>query len=285
VALLFALYPADTTDPFLTNALGIQPSLFFVLTATYAYLNARWFLAYILATGSLLTYESLFFLFFAAPYLRADDSIKHGRRHALILVGILSGYVFLRQLSSEERVANIEMIAALQNLVGRIFYGPIVSFGAFWGRPWEVLSHLSVRDFILGGLLTGIFYLVVQTYIVNPLRQSAPKTDRQQQKAFYRIAGVSLAMASVLGYCTAIPAHLIVTAVDGRASRVHFAAAVDFAGNCVHFGCSVGIVDPLFAASSGPLSLELANSTGVLAGCGGPRPGSPRKDNHLGLCA
>ena len=39
--LAFAVFPADTTQPFLTHSLGLQPSLTFLLLATHVYLSRR----------------------------------------------------------------------------------------------------------------------------------------------------------------------------------------------------------------------------------------------------
>lgn len=64
-ALAFALYPADTTQAFLTHAFGIQPSLTFLLVAAHLYLSGSRIPSYIVATASLFCYETVYLVFLA----------------------------------------------------------------------------------------------------------------------------------------------------------------------------------------------------------------------------
>ena len=59
-ALLFCLFPADTTRLFINNFHGMQTSLTFLLAASLCYLSQRRVLSYFLISAALLTYETAF---------------------------------------------------------------------------------------------------------------------------------------------------------------------------------------------------------------------------------
>ena len=65
----YVLYSADTTQAYLTYSLGIHPSLTFFLLASHAYVSEKRWLAYLLAPLMLLTYETIYPVFFAVPLL------------------------------------------------------------------------------------------------------------------------------------------------------------------------------------------------------------------------
>ena len=160
-ALAFTLYPADTSQAFLTHALVLQPSLTFVLLALLAYLRQRRVLAYLLATGCLLTYESGVLAFFAAPLVGATwepGIVRRWTRHVAVLLAIVAAVVALRVAMGEYRAANLEQsdqhIAWRQvptRVLEAVWTGPQVSLGAFVTRPgWAMAVNLD------SGLALGV---------------------------------------------------------------------------------------------------------------------------------
>ena len=75
-ALAFALFPADTTQVFLTHSLGIYPSLTFILIAFHFYLSNKKLLSYLFVFNTLICYEIFFPLFLVAPLLRKSDNLN-----------------------------------------------------------------------------------------------------------------------------------------------------------------------------------------------------------------
>lgn len=106
-ALVFALYPADTTRAFLTHALSYQVSVTFLLLASLAYLNGFRPLAYILIIGSLFSFEACFLPFLLVPLLQVPWDRKRGREmvfHLSICVALIVGDFLLRRSMGEHRV-------------------------------------------------------------------------------------------------------------------------------------------------------------------------------------
>ena len=69
--LAYVVFSADTTQSFLFNAFGLQTAITFFLAALHLYIGEgklRW-LAYVFLALVMLTYETPFLLFFAAPLL------------------------------------------------------------------------------------------------------------------------------------------------------------------------------------------------------------------------
>jgi hypothetical protein len=150
-ALAFTLYPADTTQPFLTHALVLQPSLTFVLLALLAYTRGRSVLAYILAACCLLTYESGVLAFFAAPLLKpAWERATVGRwvRHVALMLAIVIGVLALRVAVGEHRTVALEQEQGVtwadvpSRVVRAVWTGPQVSLSAFLTRPdWAAMEY------------------------------------------------------------------------------------------------------------------------------------------------
>ena len=101
-ALAFALYPADTTQAFLTHSFGIQPSLGFLLLAAHLYLSGWRIASYGVATLSLFCYETVFLVATAIPLLefRWDKQFRRRMlRHVSIVLAIFASTALLRLLA------------------------------------------------------------------------------------------------------------------------------------------------------------------------------------------
>ena len=153
--LAFALFPADTTQPFLTHSLGLQPSLTFLLLATLAYLSGRRTAAYLLALGSLFCYETVFPVFLAVPLLtgRYDRGMaRELLRHALLGGVMLTAAVVLRWIVGETRVAGLEFPAVLLTPIRHVAVGPLVTLGTYFLRPFQAIGALSTEILVLTAL-------------------------------------------------------------------------------------------------------------------------------------
>ncbi|MFN5513632.1 MAG: hypothetical protein ACK5CA_02490 [Cyanobacteriota bacterium] len=227
--LFFCLYPADTTFNYLTHLFGIQTSLLFLLFAFYLFalpqnpLRIQEKLSYLLAILSLLTYESLFLVFFIAPFFRKEKvKKKEIIRHVAYSLGIVLFYVLLRKIAGESRISDLSLLSAVQTLIFNTFLGPIISLGTFFWRPWQILTDLNTTNIWIIILGTPAIYLMIR-YLFN--LSSSETRDRIEELIPETLKFIKLGLAmTVLAYPPALL--LSVTMIDGRASRVHFAAVL-----------------------------------------------------------
>ncbi|MBM3123429.1 MAG: hypothetical protein FJZ97_14770, partial [Chloroflexi bacterium] len=139
--LAFAVFPADTTQAFLTHSLGLQPALTLALLALHAYLSNRVWLSWLLAALVLFTYETPFGVIAAGPLLapgpwdraRARRWLLHGVVMAVVLVSVLG----VRVAISDDRVTGIPFPWIVLTPLERMLQGPPVSLGLFGLRAFS----------------------------------------------------------------------------------------------------------------------------------------------------
>ena len=247
----FVLYPADTTHAYLTHALGLQPSLSFLLLALHAFLSRRKVLAYALVIATLLTYETTFTVFLVAPLLLVPWDRKMVRslgQHLLVMAAILGSDYVLRMIVGESRVTGLSLRETFWIPMRQMAVGPLVGFGAYFYKAGKLLLHLdlSLGLAAAGGAL-GIALLLWgldsrQTYEDLTFRISAlPDAFRRMPQAkllhtrgvmpaskalvarSLKLAGIGLLML-ILAYPLTLTTNPI--ALVGRGTRVHFAGVV-----------------------------------------------------------
>jgi hypothetical protein len=139
-SIIFIVFPADTTQIFLTQAFGIQPSITFLLLGFHAYHSKRLPLAYTFVFLSLLTYEAAFIIILVAPLL-SQTSSKPSRgawgQHLLIMSGLLVFGFLLRYFEGDQELRGLGSLDTLWILVRHVLVGPMVSLGSFLFRPIE----------------------------------------------------------------------------------------------------------------------------------------------------
>ena len=222
-ALLFALFPADSTDVLLTHSLGIQPSLTLLLGAFHAYLSDRIFWAYLLIVLTLFCYETFFPLFLAAPLLRQIGRPKGAERagllrHAVIMALIFLAVILLRKLfiggmgaASTLGISEVVAMAFKQVVVGAM-----VSMAMLVYRPVQALFVAN------GPMIFGMLLLCLALMVA-----SGPGPDPGGLGMRWP-AQRKLAMAGLCMLLLAYPLTFTVPAsmISGRESRVHAAAVV-----------------------------------------------------------
>ncbi len=224
-ALAFCLYPADTTQAFLTMAFGGQTSITLLLLAAHCYYS-RWRpYSYLIAFASLLCYETVFPLFLAVPLLEGKWDSTLFRRlavHVLIVGGMLGFVAFLREMVGESRVVRLGPQKLITTMFGHIYTGPLTSMRMFFQRPWEFLRHgLAVDKKLLAPSFLGLFALLLIE------RAPAPGTVRR----LGRIAAAGCVLL-VVAYPLTFTIQPWIT--SGRGTRVHMAAAI---GASLLWGC------------------------------------------------
>ena len=214
-AVAFALYPADTTRPFLCHALILQPSLTFLLVALHLYLGGRrqrpW--AYVAIVGSLLCYETAVLPFVAAPLLvpAVWNRRLPGRfaRHLGVLLAMGAVTFLVRRLTGEFRAA--QTIGTVDHLTWKVVSGCAIG-------PAVAVRQCLVRP------LNGVNWPAIAATL--PLAAAVMLAGRRSALAvtpLVRAVGVGGVLA-VLAYGLSFT-HYPPTQTAGRLTSVHVAAA------------------------------------------------------------
>jgi len=234
-ALFFCLYPADTTFSYLQHLFGLQTSLLFLLLAFHCYLSAGEgqvylkILSYLMSIFSLLTYESPFLTYLAAPFLLRNKSKKQIIIHFCIVGISLFSYLVLRKMAGEQRVVGLGTTSLTQTVIYQIFAGPLVAVATYFLRPLEILQQLKHENIFILPLAFSFFYLLIN-YLFSNERQIANNNNTNQLNIPGLLAiGTAI---TILAYPSALT--LSVNIIDGRASRVHFAASL---GTAIILSC------------------------------------------------
>ena len=249
-ALAFSLFPADTTRVFLTHALGIQPSITFLLVAFHCYISGRKKLSYFVILGSLLCYETIFPVFLVAPLLKQKwDSKLIGKtlRHGFILGVMIVAIVIIRKA----RLQAFGVISDLSNQdilrgLSDVLIGPIVSMTMFLYRPVQSLLVLNGELWLFLSLyFVGIVWLLLSLKLDISSYELRLLTSRRRQlfhlaipEFFKPITKLTLLGLTMLSLAYPLTLTTSATTIAGKASRVHSAAVVGASILCACL-CSV----------------------------------------------
>jgi len=275
-ALAFCLFPADLTRAWLTSGLGLQPPLTYLLVALHCYLSGRRKLSYAVILASLLSYETTFLPFLAAPLLEVRRDSRLSRRfakHAVVLGLLLCAVVLMRKASGESRIGNLDLLAAIRLSMHNVLEGPITSMATFFYRPLQALATLNLESTVF----LAVSVAVLSWFLFRQTPDTSPDELRLTARFEARIVRLDLPgyLASVtrpamtgfimlvLAYPLALTATASATATRELGTRSHLAAAV---GGCMLFGSVCSAV--FFAASAygrvRPVVLGLAGYYGLL---------------------
>ncbi len=257
--LAFALFPADTTQALLTHGFGLQCSLAFLLLALHAYLGGQRLIAYLMAFLILITYETPYPVFLAAPLLLHPWDRRWIRRslgHALVMAGMLVAVFLVRRLVGEGRVFDLEIVSAIRITIMHMAFGPLATIGMFpyralqalLGLDGETATAILLSFSLLAGVLSQIGAppvegvglsvswvksLDVRSVFISVSARKAWATavaTRLEEGWLWIAGGEMLVLAYPLTYT------LSAWESAGRATRVHMAAIV---GASILFACVV----------------------------------------------
>jgi hypothetical protein len=287
--LVYVVYAADTTQSFLTYALGLHPSMTFLLLALHAYLSNWTVLAYGLAALTLLTYETTYLVFLAAPLLapeRASRTRRHWLVHLGVSLGILVVFILIRIRTGDDRVLGLQGWEQIVRPAVNAIVGPAVSLGTFGYRPYQAVVSGNVEALAAAAIVGVALYLLFtrlplgMTSTVEPLPRS-PSSRAPDAEWRSRLRGtwaavpqdvkdlLRIALAGGLMTVLAYPLMLTVRpyALNGRDTRVHAAAVV---GIAMLLGALLMIVLWLGARSRKRhwIAVPLAAWMGLMAGYG-----------------
>jgi hypothetical protein len=229
-ALLFAMSPVSTIRPYLDGTLWSAPGLMFLFAAILVYARRRYAAAsYPLAILSLLTYEPLFFVFFAAPFFRRGHKTWRQRAiHVAICSLILVAYLVVRRQASESRLMAATAEAPLQVAREVLQFAVYNAFSSFQSYVYAVF--VAVRETRLEGLLWGLLLAPVTVACMLRLpsagiRRTARIASPRTRWWFARVLAPGLGMI-VLGYALSYfsNAHRLFYPLVGRDTRFSLAA-------------------------------------------------------------
>jgi hypothetical protein len=252
-AVVFGLFPANTSHIFLNHALGKFPSITFLLIATHLYLSDRKMLAHLCSAGCLLTHEPVYMVFLAVPlvgWARDRQLLKESVRHFGVWVAILVVYVGIRLAMGESRVDALvsgpeSVTTALGQILIAMALGPAVSLGSFvLGPAWAVVHWRWELTAVCAACVLPFAWALGQVRASAKedahsrwaLRAAIPGRETSGPESG-RGRSVRLLMASIamLSLAYTIPfLHFPPTDLAGRETSVHMAAAV---GGALLFAC------------------------------------------------
>jgi hypothetical protein len=140
--LAYVLYSADTTQAFLSHAYILQTSIAMLLVSLLLYHGGNRILAYAVILLTLLTYETTFTVFLAAPLLTLPwDRAWRNQvvRHLLACGAILAAVVALRFAAGENRVGGLMPGDLFLVPISHMLVGPPVALGTYFYRPVQAL--------------------------------------------------------------------------------------------------------------------------------------------------
>lgn len=252
-SILFTLFPADATKPFITHAFHLQGSMLIGFIALYFYVSRRRFFSYVLSALCLFYYESGILPFFAAPLLKPVKehlSKKEVVVHWATIFSMMLIVFILRAAGGDRRIGDehylplsgifTPLILALRT-VGSLILGPIMTILSY---PYAFLKTLYRFNtgvgiaIIFGSILIalGFYFLPYQKkgYKEKPVlfetghirffrRLRYPNIHDNVYRAFW--VGVLMIFIGYLFGSAKFPGfHLW-----GRMSRIHYAAAFGIA--------------------------------------------------------
>jgi len=239
--LAFLLFPADTTQIYLTHSLGVQPALTAILLAYHLSLRGQHAWAYLAAFFSLFCYETIFLLFLAAPLMVRGikrNSIRPFLRHLVIILALLVSAVLLRLWIGESRALSIDFQTIITTPFLHMVQGPFVSMGAYFLRPYQVLTG-GRWDLVLIAIGSVFILAGLSWYFLRDLCRRKPAVLQDHDGGTFNLGGIRIKLSSVQWHyfqymligsfllLVAYPLTFTVRAyaITGRDTRVHLAAA------------------------------------------------------------
>ena len=252
-ALAFCLFPAHTTQLWLTTTLGIQPSLTFLLLAIHYYLSRKKKVSYLFILGTLLCYETFFPVFLAAPLLKKKWDYRLIRelvKHALIMGVMMICVVIIRKifLGAVGVISDLDIMLTISRSINNQLYGPLVSMKMYLYRPVTVLRALIGKEsygelwLVLPLCFAGLVFVLSRLKFArlgneHPLNiRLATMVDSKVLRLETTELFKSLTKLALVGLIMLVLAYplTLTTSANSLTSRVHLAAVV---GASILFAC------------------------------------------------
>jgi hypothetical protein len=189
-ALGLTLFPGHTTQFFLTHAYLEAIAILCLILSFHWILSGKKILAYFFAALILFIYETPYPVFFAAPLLLKDITLKKWGKHLLISVLIIAGYFVTRSLMMQDhRVESLfsQPSQHLITLLRSLLIGPKYTLTSFFWSTRYTLTHWQTNLYFVSLISGVLFFLVYLFMIKNTLR-----TDKEQQTVHFHSRNIRL---------------------------------------------------------------------------------------------
>lgn len=249
-AIMFCLFPANSTKIFLTYSFTLQTSLTFLLVSSLFYLSDKKILSYIVITGALFSYEPAFMVFFGVPLLKLKwdkDFRIELLKHMSVLFSILMIVLLIRYFMVEERIIYVtrNFPGFANDLVYGIVFGSVNVIRSFISSPLA-----SIRDFsftFLPFILISIL-LIIFSFHSNYKAESksngnninSENTEVKESELYSRSIKLLIISLVLISFSYTIPlVKQSIFTTAGSMSSVHTASAfggsILFASVCLYF--------------------------------------------------
>lgn len=146
-AIIYMTFPADTTKILLTHTLQIQPGIFCCLLGILFYTRER-VLSYLIASISLLFYETTFLPYLSAVFLTKEPPrIKNVLIHFFIIGCIVLVYALIRASMGESRIESMietSRIAFLLHTAKNMALGALAGAYGYYIALKDFAAHPSI---------------------------------------------------------------------------------------------------------------------------------------------
>lgn len=221
-AAVYMTFPADATKILLTHSLQIQPGIFFCLLAILFYERHK-ILSYLIASVSLLFYETTFLPYLSAVFLTKEQlRIKNILIHFFIIGCIVLIYVLIRTAMGESRIegmAETSLSAFLFHVVKNMLLGALADAYSYY----RVFKNFAASP---GSIYLCVLSVFFALWYLDKNKKPVPDTEQNLTRFFYLL--LMIPAAYLLSF-THQP-----WVFSGRSTSVHSAASVmaAFAGAC-----------------------------------------------------
>ena len=219
-ALVFIVFPADTTKPLLIHAFTLQLSLTTMLLAFHAYGKGQLIKSYVFILLSLLNYESPMLPFLLAPlYFSLEGNGKWKRpliQHICILILIMVGLFMIRKSFGEMRVGEVDFVKTALLVSKCILDGPLTVFRSFIEVPGIIWVNLRLAlPFVFISLVVLFFFFI----LFFKEKEENEKWDIPTILRHLLLCLSFIAISYLLAFT-----HYPAVALTGRVTSVHLAA-------------------------------------------------------------
>lgn len=249
-AIMFCLFPANSTKIFLTYSFTMQSALTFLLVSCLLYLSGKKKLSYIVITGALFSYEPAFMVFFGLPLLKLkwDKNFRNEfAKHITILLSILFSVMLIRYFMTEERMIYVtrNFTGFMSDLISGIIYGPLIVIRSFISAPLTPIKEFNFMfiPFILISILLVLFiFFGGKNYPDKTIEiiKNGKNFEDNDFNSISRIISIVIASIILIGLSYSIPlVKYSLNIIAGSMSSVHtasaFGGAILFAAVCFYF--------------------------------------------------
>jgi hypothetical protein len=192
---VFVLSPLTTIRQFLNAAFTFNPAYILLFAGLLLYIRDRRWAAYASAAGALLTYESIFMLFVAAPLLLSPPVVsRKTAAHVGICLLLLAAFSAIRIAGHEPRALGVMGDSVGAHVLAAVAHPALyaVNIAALYARA----LYMAVREASLESVIYSVAFAALSGwYLFRP--GLAAETAEDDPSMVRRAAGLGLAFLAL----------------------------------------------------------------------------------------